>query len=179
VFAREARRENTRRAYKAAYRAFATARLGGRPLDVDDVDRDLVVAYRDHLSAAGAAPSTISATLSASRSLAAALELDPRIARVKTAAGEQPTVPALTEEEYTTLLEIPDRRARGQARLRAATRPRRRRLQALSGRALGRRRRRRDAPRAGAKRSRAAGARRPPSSWSCATPRAAPAAPCR
>lgn len=115
AFAREARRENTRRAYKAAYRdfaAFATARLGGRPLDVDDVDRDLVVAYRDHLSAAGAAPSTISARLSALRSLAAAPELDPRIARVKTAAGEQPTVPAPTEAEYTTLLEMPHRRTR-------------------------------------------------------------------
>jgi len=118
AFAREARRENTRRAYKAAYRdfaAFATARLGGRPLDVDDVDRDLVVAYRDHLSA-GAAPSTISARLSALRSLAAAPELDPRIARVKTAAGEQPTVPALSEKEYTTLLQIPDRRTRAAKR---------------------------------------------------------------
>jgi hypothetical protein len=35
AFAREARRANTRRAYKPAYRAFATARLGGHPLDVD------------------------------------------------------------------------------------------------------------------------------------------------
>jgi len=116
------RRENTRRAYRAAYRAFAafaafaTVRLGGRPVDVDDVDRDLVVAYRDHLSATGAAASTISARLSALRSLAAALELDPRIARVKTAAGEQPTVPALSEKEYTTLLQIPDRRTRAAKR---------------------------------------------------------------
>jgi hypothetical protein len=88
---------DTRRAYKAAYRscaAFATVRLGGGPVDADDVDRDLVVAYRDHLSAAGAAPSTISARLSALRSLADALELDARIARIKTAGGEQPTVAA-------------------------------------------------------------------------------------
>ena len=115
AFAREARRENTRRAYAAAYRAFtafATVRLGGRPVDVADVDRDLVVAYRDHLSAAGAAASTISARLSALRTLGAALELDARIARVKTSAGEQPTIAALTAEEYETLLGMPDRRTR-------------------------------------------------------------------
>ena len=119
AFAREARRENTRRAYAAAYRAFtafATVRLGGRPVDVADVDRDLVVAYRDHLTAAGAAASTVSARLSALRTLAAALELDARIARVKTAAGEQPTVPALTEDEYETLLGMPDRRTRAGTR---------------------------------------------------------------
>jgi integrase/recombinase XerD len=113
AFAREARRENTRRAYKAAYRAFAafaTVRLGGRPVDAVDVDRDLVVAYRDHLAGAGAAASTISARLSALRSLAAALDLDARIARVKTANGEQPTVAALTEKQYDKLLAMPDRR---------------------------------------------------------------------
>jgi integrase/recombinase XerC len=113
AFAREARRENTRRAYAAAYRAFAgfaTVRLGGRPAEVDDVDRDLVVAYRDHLVGAGAAPSTISARLSALRSVAAALDLDPRILRVKTAGGEQPTVPALGEEQYDRLVAMPDRR---------------------------------------------------------------------
>ena len=113
AFAREARRENTRRAYAAAYRgfaAFAAVRLGGRPVDAGDVDRNLVVAYRDHLATAGAAPSTISARLSALRSLAAALELDPRIARVKTASGEQPTVPALSEKQYEKLLAVPDRR---------------------------------------------------------------------
>jgi integrase/recombinase XerD len=122
AFAQEARRENTRRACKAAYRAFAafaTVRLGGGPVDADDVDRDLVVAYRDHLSAAGAAPSTISARLSALRSLAAALDLDPRIARVKTATGEQPTVPALTEKECDKLLEMPDRRTTAGKRDRA------------------------------------------------------------
>jgi site-specific recombinase XerD len=86
-------------------------RLGGHSLDADHVDRDLVVAYRDHLAGAGAAPSTISARLSALRSLAAALELDPRIARVKTASGEQPTVPALSEKQYEKLLAMPDRRS--------------------------------------------------------------------
>jgi site-specific recombinase XerD len=72
---------------------------------------DLVVAYRDHLTASAAAPSTVSARLSALRTLAAALELDPRIARVKTAAGEQPTVLAVSEQEYETLLRAPDRRS--------------------------------------------------------------------
>lgn len=113
AFAEEARRENTRRAYKAAYRAFAAfaaVRLGGRTVDADDVDRDLVVAYRDHLAGAGAAQSTISARLSALRSLAAGLDLDARIARVKTAGGEQPTVAALSEKQYDKLLAMPDRR---------------------------------------------------------------------
>jgi site-specific recombinase XerD len=113
AFGQEARRANTRRAYEAAYRsfaAFATVRLGGRPVGADDVDRDLVVAaYRDHLTSAGAAASTISARLPALRRLAA-LDLDARIARVKTAGGEQPTVAALSEKQYDKLLAMPDRR---------------------------------------------------------------------
>jgi site-specific recombinase XerD len=112
AFAREARRENTRRAYRAAYRsfgAFATVRLGRRAVDAADVDRDLVVAYRDHLAASGAAPSTISARLSALRGLAGgARPAD----RARENGRGQAHGARLGEDEYDTLLRVPDGRTR-------------------------------------------------------------------
>lgn len=104
---------NTRRAYSTSYRAlhaFATARLGGRPVELDDVDRDLVVAFRDELAARGAATATISVRLSAIRRLADALDLDPRIQRVKTTGSQAAQVLALTPLQYQQLLAAPDLR---------------------------------------------------------------------
>ncbi|WP_196189478.1 tyrosine-type recombinase/integrase [Conexibacter sp. W3-3-2] len=105
---------NTRRAYAAAYRQladFAAARAGGQPVTAAAVDRDLVVAFRDDLARRGLSSSTLSSRMAAIRRLADALELDPRIQRVKTIkAGEEAPVRALSLAEYDGLLRIPDRR---------------------------------------------------------------------
>ncbi len=106
-------RVNTQRAYATSYRAlhaFATARLGGRAPRREDVDRDLVVAFRDQLVAGGAATSTVSVRLSAIRRLADALELDPRIHRVKTKGAESRPPGALSLQQYQALLDAPDLR---------------------------------------------------------------------
>ena len=119
--AAEQARPNTQRAYAASYRAltiFAT----GRTRRPEDVDRDLVVAFRDHLQATGAASSTVSVRLSAIRKLADALELDPRIQRFKTAGAEPTQIPALTPAEYAALLGVPDLRTTAGRRDRAIIR---------------------------------------------------------
>jgi len=111
--AQEQRAINTRRAYAGTYRAlaaFATRRAGGRPAELGDVDRDLIVAFRDQLAADGAAAATISARLSAIRRLADALDLDPRIQRVKTTGSTAAQIHALTPKQYQRLLAAPDLR---------------------------------------------------------------------
>lgn len=125
--AEEQRAVNTRRAYAGTYRAlaaFATRRAGGRPVELADVDRDLIVAYRDQLAAHGAAAATISARLSAIRRLADALDLDPRIQPVKTTGSTAAQIHALTPKQYQRLLAAPDLRTalgrRDRAMLRVA-----------------------------------------------------------
>ncbi len=116
---------NTRRAYTSAYRAliaFATVRVGGHTPGPGDIDRDLVLAFRDELHTRGARSSTISARLSAIRRLADALELDPRIQRIRTTGAEPGQVIALEAGQYERLLSAPDLRTTAGRRDRAIIR---------------------------------------------------------
>ena len=112
------RTRNTRRTYAACYRQFVAllvVRLG-RPPRRGDLTALTVRAYRDQLEADGRTAATIAHHLSALRRLAAELDADPAIQRVRAdrVAPREPR--ALVAGEYAALLAVPDRRSRAGVR---------------------------------------------------------------
>jgi integrase/recombinase XerD len=102
---------NTRRAYATAYRAFAGflhARYGGASIETFTLAA--VAAWRDHLQAAGLAPSSVAQRVSAVRRLAAAIDADPLVARVRCTQVQQDRPSALSGLELSQLLTRPDLR---------------------------------------------------------------------
>ncbi|MGI8862963.1 MAG: tyrosine-type recombinase/integrase [Solirubrobacteraceae bacterium] len=100
----------TRATYAGIYRAFCAGL--GADLGPGALTAESVRAWRDRLERQGRSPATIAKHLSALRTLADALGQDPQIAKVRsqTVARGQPR--ALSGEEFTRLLRMPDRRTR-------------------------------------------------------------------
>jgi len=104
------RAATTRRTYAGVYRGFC-AWLGPR-VGVNAVTAEAVRRYRDALERAGRSPATIAKQLSALRVLAAELGADGEVQLVKGERVGRREPRALTFEEYTRLLRMPDRRTR-------------------------------------------------------------------
>jgi len=97
----------TRHTYTGVYKAFCEFVGPGAALDAMTPQR--VRAYRDRLEASGRSPATIAKHLSALRTLASALQVEGvRDVRGAKVARGQPR--ALTAQQYTRLLRMPDRR---------------------------------------------------------------------
>ncbi len=90
----------------AAFVAFLDARTG-RPPRMYDFDRVALIAYRDQLAGSGRSSATIAKQLSALRTLAGALCLDPAIAQVKSQQVPRPAPRSLTVAEYNGLVALP------------------------------------------------------------------------
>src|SRR5215218_4021660 len=103
----------TRATSATTYRRFARYLHGrvGREPRAEDFTRDALRDYRDELERDGRAGATI-AKVSALRRLAAALQLDPRIQRVKAGAATQKRPRPLAREQLDALLRAPDARTR-------------------------------------------------------------------
>ena len=107
---------NTRRAYTSTYRSFcAFLDVGHQNPRIEDLTSGAVQAYCDFLERQGRSQATIARHLSALRSLAEELGLDPTIqeeVKVERPSSQQPS--SLAEDEYEALLSAPDTRiARG------------------------------------------------------------------
>jgi len=100
----------TRATYAGVYRAFCAGL--GASAGLDALSAEAVRAWRDRLEAQGRSPATIAKHLSALRTLADALGADPQIAKVRSQAVALGQPRALTGEQYTRLLRMPDRRTR-------------------------------------------------------------------
>ncbi|MDQ6807228.1 MAG: site-specific integrase, partial [Actinomycetota bacterium] len=109
VVARQ-RSGETRRTYAAVYRAF-TAFLGPQAT-VEDLTPAAVRAYRDVLERASRSPATVAKHLSALRGLADAVGADAAMRSVRSARVARGETRALTHDESTRLLAMPDRRTR-------------------------------------------------------------------
>jgi len=105
------RSPETRRTYAAVYRAFGV--FLGPDAAPDDVTAEAVRAYRDALERAGRSPATVAKHLSALRGLAEALGVETQQLRtVRSARVGRGEPRALTHDEWTRLLRMPDRRTR-------------------------------------------------------------------
>jgi integrase/recombinase XerD len=102
---------NTRRAYAAAYRAFAGfLRAHYGEASVETFTLAAVAAWRDQLQAQGLAPSSVAQRVSAVRRLAAAIGADPLVAQVRCTQVQQERPSALSDLELSGLLARPDLR---------------------------------------------------------------------
>lgn len=102
---------NTRRAYATAYRAFAAfLRAHYGEASVETFTVAAVAAWRDQLQAQGLAPTSVAQRVSAVRRLAAAIEADPLVARVRCTQVQQQRPSALSDLELSHLLARPDLR---------------------------------------------------------------------
>jgi integrase len=100
---------STRDTYASTYAAFVAflhARAGSPP-QTGQFDRQALIAYRDHLASSGRSSATIAKQLSALRTLAAALALDPGIAQVKSKKVPRTGPRSLTTAEYNGLVALP------------------------------------------------------------------------
>jgi integrase/recombinase XerD len=105
---------STRDTYASTYAAFVAflhARTGCPPR-MHDFDLLALIAYRDHLAGSGRSSATIAKHLSALRTLAGALALDPAIAQVKSKQVPRPAPRSLTVAEYNGLVALPKLNAR-------------------------------------------------------------------
>ena len=104
---------NTRRSYRTAcdaFLAFLAMRHGGQLPERFEARE--VAAWRDRLVDSGAAPATVAQRLTAVRRLADHAGLDDAIQRVRATSVQQLPSPALTGEELSRLLAMPDLRSR-------------------------------------------------------------------
>jgi integrase/recombinase XerD len=104
----------TRATYARTYRAldaFLTMRVGGRPAVPEDLDRRAMQAFRDALERSGRRPATISKDLSAVRTLARRLELDPAVVQVKSVKTQRSLPKPMSRHEYEAILRTPDTRS--------------------------------------------------------------------
>ncbi len=76
-----------------------------------DLSAETVRAYRDQLEHAGRTPATVAKHLSALRQLAAAIDADPAIHTVRSQNVARGEPRALSQDEFTRLLRMPDRRS--------------------------------------------------------------------
>jgi integrase/recombinase XerD len=104
------RSPETRRTYAAVYRSFGA--FLGPHVTPDDLTAEAVRAYRDALERAGRSPATVAKHLSALRGLAEALGLDAQLCSVRSARVGRGEPRALSHDEWTRLLRMPDRRTR-------------------------------------------------------------------
>ncbi len=104
------RSPETRRTYAAVYRSFCT--FLGPKASAAALTPAALRTYRDGLERAGRSPATIAKHLSALRGLAAALDADPAVRAVKSAAVARGEPRALTHDEWARLLRMPDQRTR-------------------------------------------------------------------
>ena len=98
----------TRQTYASVYRAFC--RFVGPDARADAFTSERVRAYRDELERAGRSPATIAKHLSALRTLAIALGTD-GVATVRGAKVARGEPRALSAEQYSRLLRMPDLRS--------------------------------------------------------------------
>lgn len=104
------RSPETRRTYAGVYGSFAA--FLGPSATAANVTPETVRAYRDALERAGRAPTTVAKHLSALRGLAEALGADAAVRTVRSARVGRGEPRALTHDEWTRLLRMPDRRTR-------------------------------------------------------------------
>jgi site-specific recombinase XerC len=104
------RSPETRRTYAAVYRALVM--FLGSTASPADLTPETVRGYRDQLEHAGRTPATIAKHLSALRQLAAAIDADPAIRTVRSQSVARGEPRAVSQDEFTRLLRMPDRRAR-------------------------------------------------------------------
>lgn len=100
----------TRRTYAAVFRSFCA--FLGPDATPASVTPAAVRAYRDALEQAGRSPATIAKHLSAVRGLASELGADPAVRTVRSASVARGGPRALSHDEWTRLLRMPDRRTR-------------------------------------------------------------------
>jgi site-specific recombinase XerD len=93
---------NTRRAYAASYRAFASfLRAHYGEASVQTFTLAAVAAWRDQLQAQGLAPSSVAQRVSAVRRLAAAVGADPLVQGVRCTQVQQERPSALSDLELS------------------------------------------------------------------------------
>lgn len=100
----------TRSTYAGIYRAFCQGL--GTNADAQALTASSVRVWRDSLEAQGRSAATIAKHLSALRTLADALDVDPQIAKVRSQSAARGQPRAISHDEYERLLRMPDRRTR-------------------------------------------------------------------